>query len=462
MKKIISILIVLSVLFAGTIFVSKTFFKTDLLNLLASLFADVGDDGDGGGGGGGIPAASCNLSANPVSGTGPFDSQITATFSNLPTDITQASISCDQSASAINVAIQNGVAVSTCSYPQVQNQTLYYPRASAGQALCSIQVTNNPAPPDTIPPNITVGPSAVDISQTTARIIWTTDELSDSKINYGTAPGQYTFESYNATMTQSHNITLTSLLSRTTYYYIVRSIDGAGNATVSTERTFVTAAQIPQGGGGGSGNAPTDPSVVINEGAENVTTIEVALTLSVSANATQMMISNRSDFEGASWEIFSPIKFWTLTTGSGVKTVYVQFRDDYNNVSDVAADSINLVEIGGGMPESETTSTQETTILTTAFVFTRDLYFGIRGDDVKVLQEFLNKLNFKLAEDGFGSLGNETNFFGSLTKAAVKKFQEAHFEEILAPLKLSQGTGYFGPMTRKFINSLNLESLSGK
>jgi len=41
----------------------------------------------------------------------------------------------------------------------------------------------------------------------------------------------------------------------------------------------------------------------------------------------------------------------------------------------------------------------------------------ITGDDVKKLQEFLNTNGFKLADSGPGSPGNETTFFGSLTRA---------------------------------------------
>ncbi|MDP2593128.1 MAG: peptidoglycan-binding protein [bacterium] len=85
----------------------------------------------------------------------------------------------------------------------------------------------------------------------------------------------------------------------------------------------------------------------------------------------------------------------------------------------------------------------------TASSFTRDLKLGDSGDDVKALQQYLNCVGFTISSEGPGSSGNETNYFGSLTKAALVAFQNAFADEILAPLNLSEGTGYFGERTRK-------------
>lgn len=103
-------------------------------------------------------------------------------------------------------------------------------------------------------------------------------------------------------------------------------------------------------------------------------------------------------------------------------------------------------------------------------VFNQDLKLGSRSPQVKELQKFLNQNPLtRVAESGPGSPGNETEYFGYLTKIAVKKFQELHSDEILKPLGLSSGTGYFGKSTRDYVNYLitketkprfNLESLT--
>ena len=78
--------------------------------------------------------------------------------------------------------------------------------------------------------------------------------------------------------------------------------------------------------------------------------------------------------------------------------------------------------------------------------FARDLTSGSTGNDVKVLQVWLNANGFQVAASGPGSPGNETTMFGGLTRAAVAKFQAAK--------GISPAAGYFGPKTRAVVNAL--------
>lgn len=80
-----------------------------------------------------------------------------------------------------------------------------------------------------------------------------------------------------------------------------------------------------------------------------------------------------------------------------------------------------------------------------SYNFTRNLKYGIRGKDVKALQQTLNCLGFTLAQTGAGSSGHETTYFGKVTKQALINYQTAH--------NITPNVGYFGPITRESLEN---------
>ncbi len=74
---------------------------------------------------------------------------------------------------------------------------------------------------------------AVPNADNTATITWTTNEGSDSRVDYGVTAGILNLNSVNAAQVTSHTITLTNLAAGVTYHFRVSSKDGAGNNVTS-------------------------------------------------------------------------------------------------------------------------------------------------------------------------------------------------------------------------------------
>lgn len=83
-----------------------------------------------------------------------------------------------------------------------------------------------------------------------------------------------------------------------------------------------------------------------------------------------------------------------------------------------------------------------------AYAFGRNLTIGSVGEDVRALQQLLNAEGFTVAKSGPGAPGSESTYFGPATKAALIKYQNYYRSDI----GIAAGTGYFGPMTIKFMN----------
>lgn len=120
------------------------------------------------------------------------------------------------------------------------------------------------------------------------------------------------------------------------------------------------------------------------------------------------------------------------------------FRDE-SSIVNAMAQTLRTIQ------ERITVLGAEVVVRSCPVIFTHNLFRGNKEEDVRRLQKYLNSQGFLLAKFGPGSPGEETNYFGPLTYAALIKFQETYKEEILRPWGLTRGTGFFGITTRAFI-----------
>lgn len=210
------------------------------------------------------------------------------------------------------------------------------------------------------------------------------------------------------------------------------------------------------------GSDPTCSSGTVYSSAISVTTTQTikavscylesydqSYSSSLVASFAYTINSSRPPMGGGGGTTITPI-----TTDSDSTTKPIAEMTDEELLSEINRLTALLVQLqtllaqmtggGEGIPASCATVT-----------FNRNLPLGAVGDDVKCLQALLNTdPATQIALSGVGSPGNETNYFGSLTRIAVIKFQEKYAAEVLTPGGFSSGTGYVGPLTRTKLNQL--------
>ncbi len=108
----------------------------------------------------------------------------------------------------------------------------------ATSAAVSVTVNN-----DTTAPVISLIASS-SITQTAATIAWTTNEASDTQVEYGQTTAYGSLTALNSSLVTSHSVTLSGLSSGTLYHYRVASRDAAGNLAQSSDFTFTTTAPL--------------------------------------------------------------------------------------------------------------------------------------------------------------------------------------------------------------------------
>lgn len=119
----------------------------------------------------------------------------------------------------------------------------------------------------------------------------------------------------------------------------------------------------------------------------------------------------------------------------------IRYRD---NGTKLPAEVLDMLE-----PSSE--NEQDSGEGQTSPLVVRDLELGMTGEDVRMLQQLLNGNGFRLASSGVGSPGQETDFFGALTRAAVSAYQSSN--------SIIPSAGYFGAITRGQMKAAGITGL---
>ena len=130
------------------------------------------------------------------------------------------------------------------AYPLLVDSTLASLNATITNAMISGLLSTLTVVNDTTPPVISAV-RATNVGPYGATIAWTTNEASDSQVEYGPTTAYGSSTPRNASLVTSHSQGLSGLAASTLYHYRVKSRDAATNLATSSDKTFMTAAPPP-------------------------------------------------------------------------------------------------------------------------------------------------------------------------------------------------------------------------
>src|SRR5207249_1637211 len=214
---------------------------------------------------------------------------------------------------------------------------------------------------DITPPVIT-GVTTTIVAATSATIQWTTNEVSDSQVEFGLTSSYGSATTLNGALVTGHSMVLSNLSPATTYHYRVDSRDAAGNLATSGDFTVTTAVLDT-----------TPPTITLTSpinGATVVGTITLTVTASdnVGVGGVQYYLDNVP--LGAEQTVSPYSMSWnTTTTTDGAHTLKAVARDTTGNTGQ---SGVITVQISNGVPISfkqaaSSTSDANATTISRAF-----------------------------------------------------------------------------------------------
>jgi hypothetical protein len=200
-----------------------------------------------------------------------------------------------------------------------------------------------PAGSDTNPPVIGNVTSS-NITGNAATVAWTTNELSDSQVDFGTTTAYGSTTSLLASLVTVHAAALVGLNPGTVYHYRVRSRDASGNAATSGDFAFTTVVVDL-----------TAPTVSLTAPA-NASTVSGTVTVSATAADNIGVVGVQFKRDGVSLgaeDTNSPfgLSWDTTTVANGSHTITAVARDAAGNQTTAATASVTVSNtVAAGWP----------------------------------------------------------------------------------------------------------------
>ena len=215
---------------------------------------------------------------------------------------------------------------------------------------------------DTTAPTISAR-TATNITGSSAQITWTTNEAATSRVEYGLTTSYGSSTALDPTLVTTHSVPITGLAPSTTYNWRVRSMDAAGNETVSANSTFATAAVSDTTAPTVAWSGPPANSILLG-----TVTLTATASDNVAVGGVQFLLDGNTLL--GTEDTTSPYSFsWNTTTASnGTHTLQARARDTSGNTATTAAISVtvdNLAPTGSVVINGNAAATRNTTVTLT-------------------------------------------------------------------------------------------------
>ncbi len=206
------------------------------------------------------------------------------------------------------------------SYLDATNADLKYITNSSGVWVATSLDTSNQSGYDTF-----IG---VD-SDNAVRIVYY--ELTSLTLKYATNfSGQWTY----TTLDTSGNFALAILLGYYNQFSLFLDSNNKTHVSYFKTPTDLKYTYTP---------GPTVSSTSINSGRSYSAYRNISIESSLTGSPTEMIVSEKSDFVGASWETYNADKIFRLSSEKGNKTIYLKFRDSWHAETAVVSQAIKYV-----------------------------------------------------------------------------------------------------------------------
>ena len=223
------------------------------------------------------------------------------------------------------------VTTHSVSLSGLQANTTYNYRVKSRDAAGNLAASGNltfvtptaPPPADTTSPVLS-SIQSTSITSSNATITWSTDEASDTQVEYGTTTAYGSSTPLNASLLTAHSVSLSGLQASTSYNYRVKSRDAAGNLAVSGNRTFATSPP-PRHHATSPLSPDTTPPVLSSIQSTNITSSGASITWSTNeASDTQVEYGTTTAY--GNW---TPLNA-SLLTAHSVSLSGLQGNTSYN------------------------------------------------------------------------------------------------------------------------------------